>query len=98
MTEAAKEQNVQPQPCIYVTNSHRLRLPGAEKGITSPRDKVAIVGFAPSSMTDVRPYFDDPHFEIWGINQLYIAFPMMAKKASRWFQLHQRTEYDTALR
>jgi hypothetical protein len=98
MTEAKEQVQQTKQPAIYVTNSHKLRVPGCENGIQSLKSKVAIVGFAPSSMTDVKPYFNDPNFEIWGINQLYIAFPKMSQFATRWFQIHHRTEYDTALR
>lgn len=102
MAEEAKEQvavripesNLSQPPCVWVTNGDKL-IPG---GIPSPKSKVAIVGFAPSSMTDVRPYFSDPAFEIWAINQLYVAFPAIVKAATRWFQIHTRREYDTALR
>ncbi|MFH0957705.1 MAG: hypothetical protein V1897_03290, partial [Pseudomonadota bacterium] len=88
--EVKKENPVVPM----VTNGHVL-VPG---GIPRLRSKVAIVGFAPSSMADARVYFGDPAFEIWGINQLYIAFPAMAKHATRWFQIHTRREYDAAVR
>jgi hypothetical protein len=62
--------------------------------IPRTRTKVAIVGFAPSSMEHVRALFDNPEWEIWGLNQLYMAFPMMAEQATRWFQLHHRHSYD----
>lgn len=84
----------QPKPYGMVTGGEYL----IKGGIPRLRNKVAIVGFAPSSMTDVRPYFDDPSFEIWGLNQLTLAFPMMGQKATRWFQLHTRREYDMAVR
>ena len=64
------------------------------------KTKVAIVGFAPSTMADVRFIFDDPDFEIWGLNQLYMAFnpahnlPAIAERADRWFQIHSRQSYD----
>lgn len=48
----------------------------------SPRTKVAIVGFAASSM-EMAP-FDDPTFSIWGMNQLYRKIP----RADRWFEIH----------
>lgn len=66
--------------------------------IPRTRKKVAIVGFAPSSMTDVRALFDDPDFEIWGLNQLYVAFPAIVEHATRWFQIHNRQSYDQAVR
>jgi hypothetical protein len=62
--------------------------------IPRTRNKVAIVGFAPSSMTDVQFLFNDPDFEIWGLNQLYIAFPKIVQHATRWFQIHDRKSYD----
>lgn len=68
------------------------------KGIPRTRDKVAIVGFAPSSMQDVRVFFGDPAWEIWSINQLYIAFPAIVEHTTRWFQIHPRQEYDMAVR
>jgi len=66
--------------------------------IKRTRKKVAIVGFAPSSMTDVRALFGDPDFEIWGLNQLYVSFPMITQYATRWFQIHNRQSYDQAVR
>lgn len=62
--------------------------------IPRTRTKVAIVGFAPTSMTDVRVLFDNPDFEIWGLNQLYIAYPAIVEHCTRWFQIHHRTSYD----
>lgn len=62
------------------------------------RKKVAIVGFAPSSMTDVRSLFNDPDFEIWGLNQLYMVFPHLPKFATRWFQIHNKQAYNQAVR
>lgn len=66
-------------------------------GLPRTRKKVAIVGFAPSSMEDVKFVWDDPDMEIWGINQLYMAFPKMAEKATRWFQIHHRHSYDACV-
>ena len=43
--------------------------------------KVAIVGCAESKM--LAP-FDDPEFEIWGVNNLYPHI----KRATRWFEIH----------
>ena len=45
--------------------------------------KVAIVGFA-SSTRDLAP-FDDPAWEVWGVNQLYRHIP----RATRWFEIHR---------
>lgn len=64
------------------------------EGVWSDKKKVAIVGFAPSSMRDVITIFDNPEWEIWGLNQLYMAFPEIVPKATRWFQIHHRHSYD----
>ena len=64
------------------------------------KSKVAIVGFAPSTMAEVRFLFDDPDCEIWGLNQLYMTFnasqnlPPIVKNCDRWFQIHHRNTYD----
>ena len=52
----------------------------------SPRKKVAIVGFAQSSMA-LAP-FNDPTWSIWAMNQLYRKIP----RADRWFEIH--TNWD----
>ena len=46
------------------------------------RTKVAIVGFCTTSR-DLAPY-DDPTFEIWGLNRGYLFMP----RADRWFDMH----------
>ena len=48
----------------------------------SPREKVAIIGFAASSK-DLAPY-DDPTWSCWGLNQLYRHIP----RADRWIEIH----------
>lgn len=57
-----------------------------------PHKKVAIVGFADTK--DQTP-FDDPSFEIWGLNDLHGSL----KRYDRWFDLHPRDniELDTKL-
>lgn len=52
------------------------------KNVTK-RVKVAIVGF--TSSKDRAP-FDDPEWEIWGLNALYDELP----RYDRWFELHKR--------
>lgn len=47
------------------------------------REKLAIVGFAASSK-DLAP-FDDPTWEIVGLNQLYRHIP----RADRWIEIHE---------
>jgi hypothetical protein len=52
------------------------------------RTKVAIVGFAPN--WDKAP-FDNPEFEIWGLNELYKYFMQKpGSRANRWFEVHSR--------
>ena len=46
------------------------------------RTKVALVGFAAGTKA-LAPY-DDPTWEIWGLNQLYRHVP----RADRWFDMH----------
>jgi hypothetical protein len=57
-----------------------------------PHKKVAIVGFADTK--DQAP-FDDPSFEIWGLNDLHGSL----KRYDRWFDIHPRDniELDTKL-
>lgn len=54
------------------------------------RDKVAIVGFSETTRA-LAPY-DNPEYEIWGLNEEY-HYPWM-KRFDRWFQLHPRWDYS----
>jgi hypothetical protein len=78
----------------YMTNTEVL----PNGPLPRTRRKVAIVGFAPSTMTDARSVFTDPDFEVWAINQLYVAFLLIAEHATRWFQFHHRSSYQEAIR
>lgn len=49
-----------------------------------PKLKVAVVGFA-SSSRNLAP-FQDPTWEVWGLNSLYALIP----RFSRWFEIHPR--------
>jgi len=93
--EAEKDQPKNQTEFGFITNAHHL--PAYPNGYPRTRRKVAIVGFAPSCI-DVRVLFDDPEWEIWGLNQLYLQFPTMLEKSTRWFQIHQRQSYDMAVR
>lgn len=53
-----------------------------------PRKKFAICGFAASSR--MMAPFDDPEWEIWGLNQLYRHIP----RATRWFDIHDNWASD----
>lgn len=46
--------------------------------------KIAILGYATPSLW--RAPFNDPSWEIWGLNQLYTQIP----RWDRWFELHSR--------
>ncbi len=48
------------------------------------RKKVAIIGFA-SNTLHLIPW-NDPEFELWGMNQGHLNFP---RRAERWFEMHQ---------
>jgi len=65
------------------------------------RKQCAIVGFAQTSMKDVRYLFDNPDVEIWGLNQLYIAWrpeqELLLKNCTRWFQIHHKHSYEAAV-
>jgi hypothetical protein len=47
--------------------------------------KIAIVGYSPSSREDAP--FDDPTFELWGMNNLHSELP--GKRWDRWFDMHK---------
>ncbi|KKN82076.1 hypothetical protein LCGC14_0313430 [marine sediment metagenome] len=49
--------------------------------------KVAVLGFTES--WKLAP-FDDPEWEIWGLNELYMLIP----RWTRWFELHRREIYE----
>ena len=53
------------------------------------REKVVIIGTAPTTMGQAGRFFGDKDFEIWGLNSLYIPFPQVLSHATRWFQIHQ---------
>lgn len=88
------EQIQKPQALGIQTGTEAIR----EGGIPRTAHKVAIVGFAPSSMADAQIHFGDPDFEIWALNQLYLPFPAIAEYATRWWQIHHRHTFDTAVR
>jgi hypothetical protein len=54
--------------------------------LPTPKKKVCIVGFAKSW---VETPFEDPDFEIWGLNELYKYFKQKpCARADRWFEIH----------
>jgi len=64
--------------------------PAATSGVAAfawpvrTKDKVAIVGFA-DGHRHLAP-FDDPEWEIWGLNRLHQVMP--GKRWDRWFEIH----------
>jgi hypothetical protein len=58
-------------------------------GPEEKRKKVAIVGFAG---TWNKTPFNDPDFEIWGLNEAYFFMPL----AHRWFEIHSRKDFECA--
>lgn len=56
---------------------------GAIVKVSPRRKKVAIVGFATNTLHLVP--WNDPDFEIWGLNQGYLH---CHRRADRWFELH----------
>lgn len=93
-----KKQIVTGSKKQIVTGSDQL----IEGGLPKKCKSVAIVGFAPSTMRDVQHLFGNPDVEIWGLNQLYSAFPRIVPAGrepekvnpTRWFQIHSRHSYD----
>lgn len=69
--------NFQPLPTVSAITQGRKP--------TKRTDKVAIVGFAPSSM-HLAP-FQDESWEIWTLNNIYSALPL--NRWDRWFELHK---------
>jgi len=55
--------------------------------VAAPVKKVAVLGFTDSWK---KAPFDDPSWEIWGLNELYMFIP----RWTRWFELHQRSVYE----
>lgn len=83
--DATGHDGVNPNhPC-----ASRLRILDSANGlIERTRDKLAIVGYATSSR-DLAP-FDDPTYDIAGLNQLYRFIP----RADVWMDIHDRWEED----
>ena len=108
MTQAKEEQQKQVREILGVQTGTEVLVPAQGDwpgGIPRVCNQVAIVGFAPSTMRDVQYLFGDPDIEIWGINQLYMAFPDILpgarspekRNATRWFQIHHRHSYDQTI-
>ncbi len=55
----------------------------ADVAVVPKRKKLALCGFATNTLIGVP--WDDPEFEIWGMNQGYVH---MNRRADRWFEMH----------
>ena len=94
-------ENVKPIELTegFVTNAHYA----IGRDIPRTKSKISIVGFAPSSMSDVQYVWDDPEMEVWGLNQLYMAWrgtnlqDKFLEKTTRWFQIHHKASYESAV-
>ena len=65
-------------------NVEIIREGGSAEVVVYPkRKKVALVGFASNSLHLVP--WNDPEFEIWGMNQGHLNFH---RRAERWFEMH----------
>lgn len=85
------------QVIIYGPQVGTEQITSDQKPLARTKSKVAIMGFAPSTMSDVKFIWDDPELEIWGLNQMHVAFPALVERATRWFQIHQKHSYDINL-
>lgn len=81
---------------IYGAMTGTEQITSDGKPLPRTKAKVAIMGFAPSTMFDVTHVWSDPELEVWGLNQMHMAFPALVnqKKATRWFQIHPKHSYD----
>lgn len=78
-TQKIKEPEIDFSKPIVIDFSKYSKLP-------TPKKKVCIVGFAKSW---VETPFEDPDFEIWGLNELYKYFKQKpGARADRWFEIH----------
>ena len=78
----AKQEPVQAQPNMVAPKWQKVDVPKGYK-------KVAIVGCADSR--DQAPY-DDPSFEIWGVNNLFLQLDVTPfANRMRWFEPHTFT-------
>lgn len=57
--------------------------------LTKPN--VAVVGFAEGHIGETP--FDDPTWEVWGINRLHVLETAQGKHFDRWFNLHDLTKF-----
>lgn len=78
-----KDQSVKFQSVMLKPNKTKSPF-----DIKRVKDKVCIVGCSDSKI--LTP-FNDPSFEFWGVNNLFLTFP--DKPWSRWFEIHTIT-YD----
>lgn len=64
-----------------------VKIEDAQGGVVKcvpPRKRVALVGFGTN--TRYHAPFNNPEFEIWGMNQAHVFMP---RRADRWFEIHK---------
>ena len=57
------------------------------------KKRVAIVGCGNSAKHVERLFGDLDKYEIWGMNQLFVIYPAIVPKATRWFQVHHEDKF-----
>jgi hypothetical protein len=87
-TEGGQPPSVDPRVEAWKQIPTDIR-PIAPEYPTRTKDKVAIVGFA-DGHRDQAP-FDNPDYEIWGLNRLHSAMP--DKRWTRWFEIHDIAKF-----
>lgn len=86
--EQAGESQAQQSASMSMTQAQLLAaVPPISPPAPAKRTKVAILGFV--QHYKLAP-FNDPSFEIWGLNELYQFIP----RWDRWFEIHSRTLYE----
>jgi hypothetical protein len=91
--KAAEPTIVTPAGIVNMQQAELQALVTKEKAtdgavpVGEPGKKVSIVGFAGS--WQLAP-FNDPTWEIWGLNELYLMIP----RWTRWFEIHSRKVYE----
>jgi len=69
--------------------SSAVALPATETRpqiLIKQKKKVIILGFAPDTRN--KAPVDDPSFDVWPLNELYMEMPILREYATGWFQLH----------
>lgn len=71
---------------VFEARAQAERAKGGTPALDAGR-KVAVLGFTDSWK---QAPFDDPSWEIWGLNELWMFIP----RWTRWFEIHERKVYE----